>query len=77
MPSRMTHTMLKAEVLPLTLALILATPRTVTAGAVTGEIVDARSGRPIPARLYIQADNGRWFLAQAAVPAGSAIPYEK
>ena len=69
--------MLKRENIPSTLALVLATARAVTAGIVTGEIVDARSGRPIPARLYIQADNGRWFFVQSASGTGSAIPYEK
>jgi hypothetical protein len=49
----------------------------VRAVPVTGEIVDARSGQPIPARLYIQAGDGRWFFATSASANGSAIRYEK
>src|SRR5262245_13398005 len=49
----------------------------VRAAFITGEIVDSRSRKPIPARLYIQADDGRWFFAQSDSPFGSAIRYEK
>lgn len=45
--------------------------------AVTGEIVDSRDGRLIPARLYIQSDDGRWFFAESGSAGGSAIRYEK
>src|SRR5262245_7862138 len=55
--------------------LLLAT--SLQGAVVTGDIVDVRSGKPIPARLYIQADTGRWFFAESASPAGSAIRYEK
>lgn len=57
------------------LTLLLATPARAT--DVTGEIIDQRSGRPIPARLYIQSDNGQWFFAQSASTNGSTIRYEK
>jgi hypothetical protein len=33
--------------------------------------------KPIPARLYVQSDNARWFFAESASPAGTAIRYEK
>ena len=46
------------------------------AGMVSGEVVDSSNGRPIPARLYIQSDDGRWFFAESA-EGGSAIRYEK
>jgi len=61
----------------LLVALWYAVAIPVRAAMVTGEIVDARTGRPIPARLYIQADDGRSFFAETAAPAGSAMRYEK
>src|SRR5687767_14508933 len=62
-----------------TLSLLLPAlaPQQQQAATVTGTIIDSRSGHPIPARLYIQADDGRWFFAESAVPTGSAIRYEK
>jgi hypothetical protein len=42
---------------------------------VEGEIVDAGSGRLLPARLYIQSSSGAWHFPQSA--AGSAIRYER
>ena len=44
---------------------------------VTGEVVDEASGQVIPARIYIQRDDGRWFFPESAKPEGSAIRYEK
>ena len=68
---------MKRELLLLTFVPVLALATAVRAATVTGEIFDARSRQPIPARLYIQADDGRWFFAESASPAGSAIRYEK
>jgi len=59
------------------MVLLLGWSLPLRAAMVTGEIVDARTGRLIPARLYIQADSGRWFFAESASPTGSAIRYEK
>ena len=44
---------------------------------VRGQIVDADSGQPIPARLYIQGDNRQWYFAQSDSPDGSAVHYKK
>ncbi len=44
---------------------------------VTGEIVDAATGKPIPARLYLHNDTGQWFFPKSANAAGSAIRYER
>ena len=64
-----------------TIALIsLLTPPLSAADAlvpVTGEILDATSGAPLPARLYLQRDDGKWFFAKSAPTNGSAIRYEK
>jgi hypothetical protein len=51
-----------------------AEPGTVT---LRGEIVDAQTGRPLPARLYIEREDGRWFFARSASAAGSAVRYDK
>lgn len=42
-----------------------------------GEVVDANTHRPLPARVYIQGEDGSWFFPQSASPDGSAIPYRK
>jgi hypothetical protein len=44
---------------------------------VTGEIVDVASGKPLPARLYIQSESGRWFFPASSVPDGTAVRYQK
>ena len=40
------------------------------AAVVAGEIVDSHSGQPLPARLYIQANDGSWFFPESASPVG-------
>jgi hypothetical protein len=43
-----------------------------------GEIRDAESGEPLPARLYIQsADGAKWFFAKSADAKGSALVYDR
>jgi hypothetical protein len=42
-----------------------------------GEILDAASGKPLPARLYIEHADGRWFFARSAAKDGSAVEYRK
>jgi hypothetical protein len=59
------------------LSTILVLGNSLDAATVTGEIVDSASERLIPARLYIEAEGGRWFFAESASDAGSAIRYEK
>jgi hypothetical protein len=61
----------------LALALSLVPATHVQAVPVTGEVVDSRAGHLIPARLYIQGEDGRWFFAESGSPDGSAIRYEK
>src|SRR5207237_7990655 len=70
-------TPLKHALSSLSFVLVLGLSARLRAALVTGEIVDSRSGSLIPARLYIQADDGRWFFAESDSPAGSAIRYEK
>ena len=54
---------------------VLVSSMPLCAATVTGEIVDQANRRLIPARLYIQAEDGRWFFAETTL--GSAIRYEK
>ena len=42
-----------------------------------GEVVDAETGNPLPARVYIRSADGRWFFARSASPDGSAVEYRK
>jgi hypothetical protein len=42
-----------------------------------GEVVDAATGRVLPARLYIRDQAGEWFFARSAAPGGSAVAYRK
>lgn len=44
---------------------------------VHGEIVDAETGRPLPARIYIEGSDGGWHFPQSASEAGSAVRYER
>ena len=44
---------------------------------VRGEVVDAHSGEPLPARVYVRGTDGRWLFARSASPQGSAIEYHK
>lgn len=44
---------------------------------VQGEIIDADTGKPLPARIYIQGADGSWHFPKSASGTGSAIRYEK
>lgn len=52
-----------------------------TAWGVAGElqlkIVDSVSRRPLPARVYLQAQSGEWFHLEVDEPSGSAVRYDK
>ncbi|MCI0638465.1 MAG: CehA/McbA family metallohydrolase [Gemmataceae bacterium] len=43
----------------------------------TGEIIDAETHKPLPARIYVQGADGAWHFPRSQAPAGSAIPYKK
>jgi hypothetical protein len=44
---------------------------------VRGEVLDDRTGRPIPCRVYIQGGDGAWHFPKSASPAGSVVEYRK
>ncbi len=43
----------------------------------TGVIVDAKTDKPLPARVYVQASGGEWLFVKSAVPKGSALAYRE
>src|SRR5262245_30604918 len=55
----------------------LAAALRASAATITGEIVDAATGQPIPARIYIRHADGRWLFPESVSPQGSALRYEK
>jgi hypothetical protein len=42
-----------------------------------GRVLDASTGQALPARIYIQSEDGRWFFARSTAPDGSAVEYRK
>ena len=62
---------------PFGILVALALARCATAIPVEGVILDAASGRNLPARLYVRDDTAGWHLAESASAAGSAIRYER
>lgn len=42
-----------------------------------GEVVDAGTGEPLAARVYVRSSDGRWHFARSASPEGSAVEYRK
>ncbi|HMJ66652.1 MAG TPA: CehA/McbA family metallohydrolase, partial [Candidatus Binatia bacterium] len=44
---------------------------------VEGQIVDAQTGSPLAARLYIQGADGAWYFPKSASGQGSAVRYER
>ena len=47
------------------------------AATLRGEVVDAETGAPLPARVYIRSSAGGWYFARSASPEGSAVEYRK
>jgi hypothetical protein len=56
------------------LSAVRATAQTVP---VYGDIVDADTGKPLAARLYLQGADGKWHFPKSVPPFGSAVRYEK
>ena len=44
---------------------------------VEGEIVDAKTGQLLPARIYIRGTNGAWHFPKSASNSGSSVRYER
>ena len=43
-----------------------------TAVEFTGSVVDADSGKPLDARVYLQNESGDWLFVESATPDGSS-----
>ena len=43
----------------------------------TGEIVDDATERPLPARVYVQGEDGAWHFPRSQAKGGSAVTYKK
>ena len=56
---------------------ILTFSTSLPATTLRGRIVDDSNGRLVPARLYIQSDDGKWSHAQSSSAKGSAVNYDK
>lgn len=59
------------------MTVVCLSPSVAMSAEVTGRVVDAASGSPIPSRIYIQDAQGKWFFPESASPAGSAVKYQK
>jgi hypothetical protein len=42
-----------------------------------GEVLDAGTGKPLPARVYVQGADGSWHFARSDAKDGSAVEYRK
>jgi hypothetical protein len=45
--------------------------------SLTIEVIDADSGTPLPARVYLRGEDGEWHFPLSASADGSAVPYRK
>ena len=64
----------------LAVALLIASfPRLLPTQAATvfGQIVDDKSHKTLPARMYIQSDAGKWFFPTSVSSNGTAVRYQK
>ena len=59
------------------LLLLVALSTTEAQNQVTVSVVDAESGKPIPARLYLAAADGKPYYFQSTSDQGSAVRYQK
>ena len=74
------HNAVRAWILALSIfgaVTLSAADKAAPAIRVEGEIIDADTDRPLPARIHIQGGDGAWHFPQSESPAGSAIRYER
>ena len=65
------------DIATLTCAFLLALSGDATATEFVGAIIDANTGRPVAARLYVKGTNGRWLFVESAAGNGSALRYHE
>lgn len=61
----------------LLLGLCLIVPPDIAAGELTGRVIDADTGRPLAARIYLRSATGDDLFVESASPEGSAFQYEE
>jgi hypothetical protein len=44
---------------------------------IVGRIVDAQTGKPLAARVYVENAKAEWFFVQSTSAKGTAVPYDK
>ena len=59
------------------LVCVLMSASPLQATLLRGKIVNDADGSPLPARLYIQSAEGKWYHAQSSAANGSAVHYKK
>src|SRR5262249_49901894 len=42
-----------------------------------GQVLDAGTGKPLPARVYVRGEDGTWHFARSEAQGGSAVEYRK
>ena len=50
---------------------------TLSAGQFRATVIDDQSRKPIPARVYLQSNEGEWLFVKSVHPDGSALPYRE
>jgi hypothetical protein len=46
-------------------------------GRLDAVVVDAATGKPMPARVYVGSEDGKWYFPKSADPGGTAVEYRK
>lgn len=69
--------MTAARLVPLALLTSIVIQISTSAATLTGKVCDADTGELVPARIYIQNADGKWFFAKSADKSGSAVTYQK
>ncbi len=59
------------------IAIALSAISLASAARFTGRVVDADSGKTLAARIYLQAEDGKWLFVQSSSSEGSARPYKE
>lgn len=57
--------------------LMAAAPHDAKTAKLRGEVLDADTGKPIPCRIYIRSEAGKWHLVKSDAAQGAAVPYSK
>ena len=59
------------------IALALCSSAKPHGATIVGRIVDAQTGKPLAARVYVENAKAEWFFVQSTSAKGTAVPYDK